>query len=225
MLRKEFQNYKTWLLDCDGVILDSNEIKSLGFYYTTLEFGEEHANQLVEYHKKNGDVSRSEKMKFFQTTITRTDEDPAVTDKLVKAYGDYCCKGMMDADETPRLRDFLRSLWTQWKETPESCFIVSGTKQDELQLVFEHKCLDHLFNGIFGSPTTKYNIVNAISTLGMLKTPAVMVGDSKLDYDTARHAGIDFIFMSKFSEFEGWAEFFQNKPVRVIGDLSDLLSK
>jgi beta-phosphoglucomutase-like phosphatase (HAD superfamily) len=46
--------YKTWIFDCDGVLLDSNRIKTQAIFEAAKPHGEEAAMKLVEYHKEKG---------------------------------------------------------------------------------------------------------------------------------------------------------------------------
>ena len=62
-------SYKTIIFDCDGVILNSNKIKTESFYKVAKKFGEKEAIKLVKFHLSNGGISRYEKFKFFLEII------------------------------------------------------------------------------------------------------------------------------------------------------------
>ena len=57
-MKLNLSSYKTIIFDCDGVILNSNKIKTEAFYNVTATYGIEAANELVSYHKLNGGISR-----------------------------------------------------------------------------------------------------------------------------------------------------------------------
>ena len=62
-MRKMILNkYETIIFDCDGVILNSNIIKTEGFFEFALSLGKKNAEKLVNYHIKNGGISRYEKI-------------------------------------------------------------------------------------------------------------------------------------------------------------------
>ncbi|MDX1757946.1 MAG: HAD family hydrolase, partial [Marinobacter sp.] len=61
--------YASWVFDCDGVILNSNRVKTEAFYQAALPYGESAARALVEYHVNNGGISRYAKFERFLTTI------------------------------------------------------------------------------------------------------------------------------------------------------------
>jgi len=57
----DLANYKTLVFDCDGVILNSNKLKTQAFYQATLPYGESKAQAMVNYHVQNGGISRYRK--------------------------------------------------------------------------------------------------------------------------------------------------------------------
>ena len=61
--------YKTFIFDCDGVILNSNDIKTKSFKNTLGEFNKFAVEEFISYHKNNGGISRYEKIKYFLKEI------------------------------------------------------------------------------------------------------------------------------------------------------------
>jgi len=55
--------YRTYVFDCDGVVLDSNNLKTLSFREAALPYGEDVADALVEYHVRHRGVTRFEKFR------------------------------------------------------------------------------------------------------------------------------------------------------------------
>jgi len=205
--------YKTWIFDCDGVILDSNHVKSEAFYEISLPFGEDHARQLREYNQKHGGVSRDDKIKYF--VLERLKEDKRLVPELLKQFGDICAEKLMNCCETPGLRELLLDLPGDTLK-----YVASGGLQEEVRFILDYKSL--FFDGVFGSPATKYNIIDRLKSEWV--EPVVFIGDSALDYKAAVYAECDFVFMSQFSEFEGWKEFFKDKECKIIENLLDLIS-
>ncbi|WP_216601595.1 hypothetical protein [Vreelandella azerica] len=56
--------YNTLIFDFDGVVLNSNQVKTEAFFYTTLPYGEDAANAMVEYHIKHGGILRYKKIAY-----------------------------------------------------------------------------------------------------------------------------------------------------------------
>ena len=61
----DISRYKTLVFDCDGVVLNSNSVKTSAFYKAALAYGEVAATALVEYHVANGGVSRYKSSRIF----------------------------------------------------------------------------------------------------------------------------------------------------------------
>ena len=101
--------------------------------------------------------------------------------------------------------------------------ILSGGDQQELRKLFANRRIDHLFDGgIFGSPDNKDEVLARKKTNGNLQFPALYIGDSKYDYEAATRAGLDFIFLSNWTEVLDWQEFCTTNQVKVLGSISDL---
>ncbi len=207
---RELTEYCSLVFDCDGVLLDSNRVKTDAFYQAALPFGENAANALVNYHVANGGVSRYRKFEYFLGEIVRH-EDMEPLDELLSRYAERVREGLLAcslADGLGELRSALPN--SNW-------MIVSGGDQGELREVFEARGLSHYFNGgIFGSPTDKQEILLRELKCGNLVLPAVFLGDSRYDYESAMKFGLDFVFISQWTEFSGWQEYFADQPTAVV---------
>jgi phosphoglycolate phosphatase-like HAD superfamily hydrolase len=217
---KELNKYKTWLLDCDGVLLDSNKIKSEAFYEVALPYGKDAARALVEYNKRLGGVTRFEKFKYFFETILDKNNYEKDLENALTRFGTMVCNKLISCPETKGLRRFLEGLKDNSKK-----FVISGGAQEELRHVFKQRGLDAYFDGIFGSPDTKEMIMSSLARSFDIAYPAVFIGDSRYDYEVAAKFEIDFIFMSKYTEFENWRSFFVDKEVAIIESLNFLSSE
>ncbi len=209
--------YKTWVFDCDGVLLDSNKVKSNAFYKVALSYGKTSAEEFVKYHKQHGGVSRFKKMEAFWLDILGRPRDDDQIDKLIEQFGQICRNDLKLCDETPMVREFLGTI------SDKKRIVVSGGEEKELRKLFKTIDLDQYFDDICGSPRSKIKILESLN----IEMPGIFVGDSECDYMAAKYVGLDFIFMTQFTEFTGWKNYFHQKPVRIIynfGDLYDTLS-
>jgi phosphoglycolate phosphatase-like HAD superfamily hydrolase len=215
------QRFKTLVFDCDGVVLDSNAIKTRAFRIAALPWGEQAAEALVAYHVSNGGVSRYAKMQYFLDEIVPT-LDPEASgpglDELLETFAEVVRKELMKAPVAAGL-DALR------RATGEARWlIVSGGDQAELRTVFAERGLDGWFDGgIFGSPTPKDVILAREIEAGTIEGPALYLGDSRFDHECASRAGLEFVFVSAWSEVTDWRDFVAGHGLREIGSLSDLL--
>ncbi|GAB2730488.1 HAD family hydrolase [Halomonas garicola] len=202
--------YATYIFDCDGVVLDSNKVKTEAFYRATLPYGEAAAQAMVDHHVANGGVSRYRKFAHFLEQIAPTtspnyaeQRNPAERgpdlEALLQAYAGHVREGLLGCEVAPGL-EALR------KQTPNARWlIVSGGDQAELRDVFAQRGIAAWFDGgIFGSPDTKDEILARELASANIQQPALFLGDSKYDYQAASAAGLDFVFLSGWSEVVGW---------------------
>ena len=68
-MHRSLDGYGTFVFDCDGVLLDSNRIKTEAFYEAALSYGEDAACELVRHHREHGGVSRQLKFAYFLERI------------------------------------------------------------------------------------------------------------------------------------------------------------
>lgn len=215
---KTIDSYKSIIFDCDGVILNSNKIKTRAFYNTALPYGEKAANALVDYHVTHGGVSRYKKFKLFLETMVSNEQIGFSLEDLLQTYAMEVRQGLMACDVAlglERLRE--QTHHTKW-------LVVSGGDQLELQHVFSERELMHLFDGgIFGSPDTKDDILARESKNKNIITPGLFLGDSKYDHIAASRAGLDFVFLSQWSEFSDWESYCATNALPVLRNINDLV--
>ena len=213
----ELSKYKTWFFDCDGVLLDSNQLKSESFYEVALPYGEENAQALVELNKRLGGVTRFEKFKYFFETILEKKTFEKELENALNNFSDLVCEKLISCPETFGVRNFLESLPVNIRK-----YVISGGAQTELRVVFKQRGLDTYFDGIFGSPDSKEVIMSSRIKSSDIIYPALFIGDSRYDYEVAWQFNLDFFFMTKYTEFEGWKLYFMDKRVKIIESFNDL---
>ena len=54
----KISEYNSLIFDCDGVILNSNEIKTSCFRKILKRYNQDAVEDFIDYHKKNGGISR-----------------------------------------------------------------------------------------------------------------------------------------------------------------------
>lgn len=219
------RRYATFVFDCDGVLLDSNRLKTEAFRTAARPWGETAANALVAYHVANGGISRYVKFaRFLDTILLEHVPEPVPgrdgpgLDDMLAAYAQAVQTGLTTcavADGLEELRAATRQ--ARW-------LIVSGGDQCELRAVFAARGLaDYFDGGIFGSPDTKDTILSRELAAGTIERPALFLGDSRLDHEAARRNGIDFVFVSSWTEFSDWRSYTAAQDIRCIHGIQDLM--
>jgi phosphoglycolate phosphatase-like HAD superfamily hydrolase len=211
------QKYKTLVFDCDGVLLDSNRVKTEAFRTVATQFSAAAADSLVSYHTQNGGISRYRKFEYLLTDILRREADPVLVATLSAQYGDCVERDLLECAVAPGLAELRQ------KTAEADWMIVSGGDQAQLRRVFDKRGLSFLFDGgIYGSPTTKDEILAREIQNGSIASPAIYIGDSRYDHVASSRAGLDFIFASGWSEFSEWCEYCNTNRIVVIKDVSQL---
>jgi len=218
--------YQTLIFDCDGVLLDSNRVKTEAFRQAALPYGEPAAERLVQHHIENGGVSRYKKIEYFleKTVSEVTGQDGAGYDfpdydALLSAYAAAVQEGL----RTCAIAEGLEQLRAQMPNN--RWLVVSGGDQTELRAVFfDRRIADYFDGGIFGSPDSKGDIVAREIANGNIKRPALFLGDSRLDHEVASANGLDFVFVSQWTEMPDWEQYLENFGVGSVTGIRDLTS-
>lgn len=215
----DIRNYQTLIFDCDGVVLNSNKIKTQAFYEATKHYGDEPAQALVDYHIQNGGISRYAKFEYFLTEIMQQAVEQDDLETLLISFADIVKQGLLACE----VAKGLEQLKEQTKDS--NWLIVSGGDQAELREVFSERDLDRFFDGgIFGSPLNKEIILkNEIKKCNIIGK-SLFLGDSVYDHKVSTAAQMDFIFLSKWTEVHNWESWTSQKKISNIKDIQELCS-
>lgn len=217
-MRKPLEHYQALVFDCDGVVLDSNSVKTEAFYQASLPYGEAVAQAMVAYHVANGGISRYRKFEYLLTQILSGRQVADELPLLLERYAAQVRDGLLNCAVAPGLAELRESL-------PDSRWLIaSGGDQAELREIFALRGLNEYFDGgIFGSPDAKDVILQRERDNRNLPQPALFLGDSRFDYQCAVGAGLDFVFLSAWSEFHDWPEYFADKNIDCQASIAQLV--
>jgi len=218
-LRHEFSSYRCWVFDCDGVLLNSNAAKTHAFHDVALPFGEDVADTLVSFHIEHGGISRFVKFQHFFSDILKREPEDGEMEHMLDQFSQAAKAQLLSCAKAPHIDYVLQAVA---KTGP--VYVVSGGMQDELRDVFAQRGLNHHFSAIFGSPDTKDTILERERKNGAMPDPALFIGDAQYDFEVAERFGLDFLFVSDWSEFSDWQNYFQNKSIMTASAISDLLT-
>ncbi len=189
--------YNWHVFDCDGVLLDTNGVKSQAFYEAALPYGEEAALQLVAYHQRAGSIGRDARWRYFFSEILHKIPSSAEFDACMNLCSERVREGTKNAALLPGVVAYLDAIG------PERCAVVSGIESYELwQLLKSHDLLRH-FMGAWGGPRTKPVLLRDLLRVGDLCLPALYYGDTEDDLLASRNAGLDFVWVNGVSEWQG----------------------
>ena len=212
------KNYSHLFFDCDGVILNSNKVKTNAFYKIAIKYGQDSAIKLVKYHINNGGISRYKKIKFFQNNIIKNN-DLKLYENLVNDYGEIVKKELLETEISKgifKIKDFFPN---------SKLAVISGSDEKELLWLFKKLKIDHIFdNGIFGSPKSKEEIFNQIFKNSNDIISSIYLGDSKYDFEVSKMYGMDFAFITEWTEVIEWVTFTKINNIKSYLNISEFLN-
>lgn len=191
----KLSSYDVYIFDCDGVILDSNQLKIDAMKNAlSLQFSDAQViDKCASYFRDNFGKSRFHHVDVFVNELLpiEVEQKESMKNKILEHYSSQCKALYLKADITPGFVAFIERL--NGKK-----YIASGSEQQELRDVFTQRGLSHYFNQIFGSPTPKADLISHILKLENSNN-AIMFGDAESDFNSAHSNNIDFVFYSPFS--------------------------
>lgn len=204
MMQSSLLQYDYFFFDCDGVIIDSVDIKTEAFYEMYKQHGRTIANKVIRHHRWNGGMSRFEKFRYYHAhflgkTVTKQD-----VLKLAKKFSTIVLQKVLRTKFIPGALDFLKLC----KKNQKKCFLVSGTPTNEIKIIAKKRGFRKYFDEIKGSPVSKgENISSIIKKYKIEPVKAVFFGDSINDAHAARKNHIHFIGINYFLSRNGIRNF------------------
>lgn len=211
------KKYDVLIFDCDGIIFDTTNLKLLAFQNVLKEYDKKYIKQFTDYFRSNFGRSRFLHARYFIENILKEPFQQKKFDEIIFNFSKECkiiydtaeiCKGVID---------FLQS-------NPKfDKYVASGSAQDELRDVFDKRGLNSYFISIYGSPRHKNDLVKDICSK-YSHNNILMIGDAEADFRAAKSAGIDFLYISKYSvDKDNMEEISKIENFTSINDLSELV--
>ena len=185
------------IFDCDGVILQSNKLKSDAFGEVLVQYDPKIVAAFVAWHKKTGGVSRFEKFANFFRDRLAVENWQALTDAACVDFGKIVFEGLCRCPFVPGFDAYLA--WLQTQNIPLA--VNTGGAEDEVREVFRTREVLGDFTTVLGSPTTKFENMIKLREMGLLRPGAIYFGDSKLDFELARDFELRFVYVGHESEW------------------------
>ena len=217
-MQLDITKYKTIVFDCDGVVLDSNLVKTEAYFRTAKSLGatDAQAQALVDYHVRLGGISRYHKFDWYLREVMHQPATQEAIQVLLDEFGRELEVVLMEcavADGLPELRAASTANW----------MILSGGDQQEIRTLFAKRDLAKYFDGgLFGSPDNKDTVLAREKANGNLQFPALFIGDSKYDFEAATRAGLDFVFLSAWTEVADWQHYCAEHKILVLSAIKNL---
>lgn len=210
------------VFDFDGVLVDSTGMKTSVFQKVIQSYPKEHQEAFITYHKLHGGVSRWEKFEYFLRSILKITDQKEIEEN-VKKMADSFTAILQEKIATLKLTNGSNELLEFLKKNNKRCYIASGAAEVEVKQIATLNNIQNYFKFILGSPKNKSDNLKFLKNNGEFQGRGLFIGDSFTDYKCAKEFGIDFIYMSNFSEWIEWEKNEQDFFLRV-SDLKELIN-
>jgi len=199
---------KSIIFDFDGVILDSNKIKSNAFIklFKDKNKNQEKLDMIIRYHKDNMGISRNKKIKFYYENILKEKITNKEVDKIASDYSKLVFNKIIKTKFISGSKYFLSKNFKRYL-----FFVSSGTPENELINICEKRKIDKYFTGIYGSPDNKEKHIKRIMKKNSLKeNEVIFIGDALADYNAAVKNKIFFIGINYINNRKNKKNFYIN---------------
>jgi len=177
------------IFDFDGVIAESNNVKTEAFVKLFADYPEEVRGAVKRFHLENGGMSRFEKFRYIYANFLKEALSEKKFNELCIGFNRLVLDGVVNSPMADGVEEFLLRNRDKY-----DMYIVSGTPQDEIKTIVERRMLDKYFSGVYGSPETKKRLIQLILRENNYNPEeAVYLGDSINDYEGAEAAGVEFV--------------------------------
>jgi phosphoglycolate phosphatase-like HAD superfamily hydrolase len=181
--------YKYILWDFDGVILNSNPARTLGFKKVLEDFPNDQVEKLLDFHNKNGGLSRYVKFRYLYEVIRGEEVDEHLIQDLANQFSLI----MKQILTNPQLLIQDSVSFIQQNCSQIQMHIVSGSDRQELRFLCEKLGISNCFKSISGSPTPKTELVRYLVESEIIDPQLTcLIGDSINDFEAANDNNIDF---------------------------------
>lgn len=176
------------ILDFDGVVIESNAVKTQAFEKTFARFPE-HVEAMMAFHHAHVSVSRFAKFDHLAALMGRAD-DAALKADIAADFSRRVLEGMMEVPLVPGAETFL-----QMAKDRFPVYLASVTPEPELKLILAKRGLAHWFHDVYGCPPwTKPDAIRDVLLRENVKPGnALLIGDSAGDQRAALETGVKFL--------------------------------
>jgi phosphoglycolate phosphatase-like HAD superfamily hydrolase len=182
-------NIRAVVFDCDGVILESTDIKTEAFRALFEADQPDRIPEILDYHVRHMGISRHLKLRHICTEILGETCTARREARLAAEFSRLVFARVLQCPIVPGTREFLRGARDRYR-----CFVASGTPHEELELILRRRRLLGYFERTWGSPAKKPDVLRQVLRRGPFRKGEVaFVGDAESDWRAAKESGVRFV--------------------------------
>lgn len=190
---------KTIILDFDGVIVESVDIKTDAFKELFKSYPDKQ-DEILNYHLANNALSRYIKFEYIYREILKKKYNEEVKNKLGREFSNLVFQKVIECPYVTGAKDFLKSFSEKYP-----LYVASATPQEELNRIILARNLNKYFKKVWGTPPgNKIEFIhNILKKENAKPTEAVYIGDMLKDFEIAKKTGVFFIGRKNKESFDG----------------------
>ena len=176
--------------DFDGVLAESVDVKTRAYVSLFEEYGQDVVSKIVNYHMKNGGVSRFVKLRTIYDKILKKPLSEDKFKSLSEQFSSIVVDKVVSAPWVEGAKEFLEKNKNRYLY-----FIVSGTPQEELRSIVRRRRMNQYFCEVLGSPKDKVALFQEVlPRFNLTPKETVFVGDAETDWNAAKNMGFPFLW-------------------------------
>lgn len=178
---------KVIVLDFDGVLIESNDIKDRAFEFVFAD-DPDRMKEIMAYHRAAHKI-RFEKFRHIYEKILFRPYTPDVERRCSKVFSDYSVAESIRCPWVIGAEDFLRAFFGR-----VPMYLASINPPDDLNAVLKGRGIGKFFKGVYTVTSSKAGALKEILAQESAGPgEAVFIGDTSSDHASAVEAGIPFI--------------------------------
>jgi phosphoglycolate phosphatase-like HAD superfamily hydrolase len=208
--------FRCLVLDFDGVVLESVDIKTDAFRELFQEY-DDCVDSIVEYHLQNNGLSRFVKFEHIYRHFLGKPWDESERLRVGERFSSIVFRRVVECPFVPGAEEFLESYSTRLP-----LYVASASPHEELHRVIAARELGKFFKEVFGYPNSKRDVIRrALADCRVRNDQLLYIGDSVKDFEAARDESVFFVGRSNKENLEGLgAPLFED--LKGIGDWLEL---
>jgi len=205
---------KSIIFDYDGVIAESNAIKTQAMSLLFKGTQKDIQDKVVEYHLNNEGISRKEKFRYYYKELLNKDFSEQDINELSDKFSSLVVSKVIKSEKVAGVNNFLKKYYKKL-----NLFISTGTPSEEIIKILEATNMKIFFKDCFGSPEKKgEHIKTILKRLDCKRDEIIFVGDSRTDLEAASSNHLKFILRTH----SGNEDLAKIKHMTTINDFYDL---
>lgn len=195
---------KTIILDVDGVIFDSNLLKenNIRKAASLLLQGGSLDDFVNRFTSQNG-VTRQTKI------AAQFGADTPEYKRVLESYETLNENSLYSVPFTHYAKEIIAELSAKCR-----LIALSGGEEREVRKLFQNRGIAPFFSEICGGPKGKKEHLDVLKLSGKIW----FFGDSKMDFESAKHVNAKFIFLYGYTQMADWKTYFSDKPEVTISE-------